>query len=60
MSAQEVAWFLLKQDMSHKSQEVVYVPTCYPEEWVRVRKTRAELEALPPGSTDVWKANLVQ
>ncbi|KAL3245910.1 hypothetical protein MRX96_058116 [Rhipicephalus microplus] len=60
MSAQEAAWFLLKQDMPHKSREVVYVPTCYPEERVRVRKTRAELEALPPGSTDVWKANLVQ
>ncbi|KAL3253179.1 hypothetical protein MRX96_054645 [Rhipicephalus microplus] len=60
MSAQEAAWFLLKQDMSHKSREVVYIPTCYPEERVRVRKTRAELEALPPGSTDVWKANLVQ
>ncbi|KAL3179531.1 hypothetical protein MRX96_037915 [Rhipicephalus microplus] len=58
MSAQEATWFLLKQDMSHKSREVVYVPTCYPEERVRVRKTRAELEALPPGSTDVWKANL--
>ncbi|KAL3184151.1 hypothetical protein MRX96_032438 [Rhipicephalus microplus] len=60
MSAQEVAWFLLKQEMSHKSREVVYVPTCYPEERVHVRKTRAELEALLPGSTDVWKANLVQ
>ncbi|KAL3189143.1 hypothetical protein MRX96_003278 [Rhipicephalus microplus] len=60
MSAQEAAWFLLKQDMSHKSREVVYVPTCYLEERVRVRKTRAELEALPPGSTDVWKVNLVQ
>ncbi|KAH8037776.1 hypothetical protein HPB51_017276 [Rhipicephalus microplus] len=60
MSAQEVAWFLLKQEMSHKSREVVYVPTCYPKERVHVRKTRAELEALLPGSTDVWKANLVQ
>ncbi|KAL3190108.1 hypothetical protein MRX96_020426 [Rhipicephalus microplus] len=60
MSAQEAACFLLKQDMSHKSREVVYVPTCYPEERVRVRKTRAELEALPLGSTDVWKANVVQ
>ncbi|KAL3219068.1 hypothetical protein MRX96_030697 [Rhipicephalus microplus] len=60
MPAQEAAWFRLKQDMSHKSWEVVYVPTCYPEERVRVRKTRAELEALLPGSTDVWKANLVQ
>ncbi|KAH8028478.1 hypothetical protein HPB51_017438 [Rhipicephalus microplus] len=50
----------IEADMSHKSREVVYVPTCCPEERVRVRKTRAELEALPPGSTDVWKANFVQ
>ncbi|KAL3222392.1 hypothetical protein MRX96_028415 [Rhipicephalus microplus] len=28
MSAQEATWFLLKQDMSHNSREVVYVPTC--------------------------------
>ncbi|KAL3213703.1 hypothetical protein MRX96_007722 [Rhipicephalus microplus] len=60
MSAQEAAWFLLKQHMSHKSRKVVYVPTCYSEEQVHVRKTRAELEALPPGSTDVWKTSLVQ
>ncbi|XP_077547716.1 uncharacterized protein LOC144159944 [Haemaphysalis longicornis] len=60
MSSQEAAWFLLRQDMSHKSREVVYVPTGFPEERVRVRKTREELDKLPPGSTDVWKLNLVQ
>ncbi|XP_077534692.1 uncharacterized protein LOC144146629 [Haemaphysalis longicornis] len=60
MSAQEAAWFLLRQDMSRKSRDVVYVPTCFPEERVRVRKTREEFDKLPPGSTDVWKLNVVQ
>ncbi|XP_077528146.1 uncharacterized protein LOC144139758 [Haemaphysalis longicornis] len=60
MSAQEAAWFLLRQDMSRKSRDVVYIPTCFPEERVRVRKTREELDGLPAGSTDVWKLNVVQ
>ncbi|KAL3182511.1 hypothetical protein MRX96_007194 [Rhipicephalus microplus] len=66
MSAQEAAWFLLKQDMSHKSREVVYVPTCYPEERVRVRKTRGRVGGAPSGlhrrleseprAKEMWKA----
>ncbi|XP_037568189.2 uncharacterized protein LOC119449071 [Dermacentor silvarum] len=60
MSAQEAAWFLLRQDMSHKSRDVVYIPTCFPEERVRVRKMREELYKLPAASTDVWKLNNVQ
>ncbi|KAH7981899.1 hypothetical protein HPB52_001747 [Rhipicephalus sanguineus] len=55
MSAQEAAWFLLGQEMSEKSREVVYIPTCYPEERVRVRKTNEELAKICASSTDVWK-----
>lgn len=60
MSAQEAAWFLLRQPMSEKSREVVYIPTCYPEERVRVRKTNEELANVSAASTDVWKLNIVQ
>ncbi|KAL3174689.1 hypothetical protein MRX96_011086 [Rhipicephalus microplus] len=60
MSAQEAAWFLLGQEMSEKSREVVYIPTCYPEERVRVRKTNEELANVGASSTDVWKLNIVQ
>lgn len=60
MSAQEAAWFLLRQEMSHKSRDVVYIPTCFPEERVRVRKTREEMDKIPAASTDVWKLNIVQ
>ncbi|KAL3208683.1 hypothetical protein MRX96_038863 [Rhipicephalus microplus] len=60
MSAQEAAWFLLGQEMSEKSREVVYIPTCYPEERVRVRKTNEELANVGVSSTDVWKLNIVQ
>ncbi|XP_077536008.1 uncharacterized protein LOC144148333 [Haemaphysalis longicornis] len=60
MSAQEAAWFLLGQEMSEKSREVVYIPTCYPEERVRVRKTNDELANIGASSADVWKLNIVQ
>ncbi|XP_077537575.1 uncharacterized protein LOC144149774 [Haemaphysalis longicornis] len=59
MSAQEAAWFLLRQDISEKSRAVIYIPTCFPEERVRVRKTNKELEHLPPSSTDVWRENVI-
>lgn len=60
MSAQEAAWFLLRQEMSVKSRDIVYIPTCYPEERVRVRKTNDELAMLSTSSTDVWKPNIIQ
>lgn len=60
MSAQEAAWFLLLQEMSQKSWDVLYIPTCFPEECVRVRKTKEELAKLSTSSTDVWKPNIVQ
>lgn len=60
MSAQEAAWYLLGQEMSEKSRDVVYVPTCYPEERVRVRKTKEQLVNAGAASTDVGKPNIVQ
>lgn len=59
MSAQEAAWCLLRQEMSQKSRDVVYIPTCFPEERVQVRKTK-ELAKLSASSTDVWKPNIGQ
>lgn len=32
MSAQEAAWFLLRQPMSKGSREVVYIPTQWPHQ----------------------------
>ncbi|KAH7949643.1 hypothetical protein HPB49_013204 [Dermacentor silvarum] len=59
MSAHEAAWFLLGQEMSEKSREVVHIPTCYPEERVPVRKTNEELAKIGASSTVVWKLNIV-
>ncbi|KAH7951784.1 hypothetical protein HPB52_012945 [Rhipicephalus sanguineus] len=55
MSAQEAAWFLLGQEMSEKSREIVYITTCYPEERVRVRKTNEELANIGASSTDRYE-----
>lgn len=62
MPAQEAAWFLLGQPMSEKSRSVAYIPTCFPEERTRVRKTQEQMAAenLSASSTDVWKLNKIQ
>ncbi|KAH7957013.1 hypothetical protein HPB52_014328 [Rhipicephalus sanguineus] len=60
MSVQEAAWFLLRQEMSEKSRDVVYVPTCYREERRSLRKTNDELAKLSASSTDVRKPNIIQ
>ena len=57
MSSQEAAWFLLRMPMSYCSVVVVYIPTCWPIERERIRKTRKELDELDDLSTDIWKEN---
>ncbi|KAL3238798.1 hypothetical protein MRX96_021828 [Rhipicephalus microplus] len=46
--------------MSRNSRDVVYIPTCFPEERARVGKSKEELAKLPASLTDVWRHNLVQ
>ncbi|CAG9828115.1 unnamed protein product [Diabrotica balteata] len=57
MTSQEAAWFLLREPMSKCSVTVDFIPTCWPEERERIRKTQKELEALDVESTDIWKEN---
>ncbi len=55
--SQEAAWFLLLEPMSQSSVKVVYIPTVWPIERQRIRKTQKELAKLDDNSTDVWKEN---
>lgn len=59
MSAQEAAWYLLRQAMSETSTAVIYIPTVWPIERERVRRSCKELDELGVGfdSTDIWKEN---
>ncbi len=57
MSSQEAAWFILRLSMSKSSVEVAYIPTCWPHERERIRKTAKELEQLPNDSIDFWRHN---
>ncbi|XP_049318190.1 uncharacterized protein LOC105232370 isoform X10 [Bactrocera dorsalis] len=57
MSAQEAAWYLLRQPMAKSSVVTVYIPTIYPTERHRIRKTMKELEALQDDCTNIWKEN---
>lgn len=62
MSAQEGAWTLLRQPMSHASREVTYIPTCWSYERQKSYKTKAQLDQsnVDLDSTDVWTKNVIQ
>lgn len=57
MPAQEAAWYLLREPMAKSSIATVYIPTIYPNERQRIRKTMKELNALDDDCTDIWKEN---
>jgi hypothetical protein len=62
MSAQEAAWYLLRQPMSYASRDVFYVPTVWPHERQKARKRleQMEEEGIEATSTDVWTTGPIQ
>ena len=62
ISAQEAAWYLLRQPMSYASRDVFYVPTVWPHERQKVRKRleQMEEEGIAATSTDVWTKGPIQ
>ncbi|XP_058811059.1 uncharacterized protein LOC131675952 [Topomyia yanbarensis] len=62
MSAQEAAWYLLRQPMSEASRKVDFLPTMWPHERIKSRKRAQQMdeEGLDEDSTDVWTLNIVQ
>nr|XP_029715803.1 uncharacterized protein LOC109402861 [Aedes albopictus] len=62
MSAQEAAWYLLRQPMSEASRKVEFIPTMWPHERIKSRKRTKQMdeEELEDDSTDVWTLNVIQ
>lgn len=62
ISAQEAAWFLLRQPMSEATRKVEFIPTMWPHERIQTRKRnkRMDQEGIDDDSTDVWTSNIVQ
>lgn len=62
ISSQEAAWYLLNLHMSEGSRKVEYVPTTWPHERQRVRKSKKQMddEELGTESTDIWKENVLE
>jgi hypothetical protein len=62
MSAQEAAWYLLRQPMSWASRETAKIPTMWPNERYRARKRKAtmDFENLSASSTDIWSKPVIQ
>lgn len=56
MSSQEAAWYLLQLGMSQSSRKVEIIPTVWPHERQKTRKTKAQMdkEELAGDSMDVW------
>ncbi|CAH0586945.1 unnamed protein product [Chrysodeixis includens] len=61
-TAQEAAWFLLKQPLSETSRKVTYIPTVWVSERQKSRKSRQQMdkEGIHSDSTDVWTKNVIQ
>ncbi|GBP71338.1 hypothetical protein EVAR_57722_1 [Eumeta japonica] len=57
ITSQEAAWYLLRVPMSKTSVNIVYIPTVWPIERQRIRKTMKELSELDDDCSDVWKEN---
>ncbi|CAF4915856.1 unnamed protein product [Pieris macdunnoughi] len=57
MTSQEAAWYLLREPLSKSSTVIVYIPTIWPVERHRIKKTMKELSELEDDSTDIWKEN---
>lgn len=62
MTSQEASWFLLRQNMSHFSRDVKYIPTGLPSERHKYRKTKKcmDAEGLADDSRDVWTFNIIE
>ena len=62
VSAQEGAWFLLRNPMSMASREIVAIPTMCPEGRIKGRKCKRTMdrENLPSNSTDIWTKSLIE
>lgn len=62
MSAQEAAWYLLRQPMSVFSRNVLYIPTCLPAKRYKLRKTKLEMDnqSIDDESTDIWRLNIIE
>lgn len=60
LTSQESAWYLLRQPMSQSSVQIVYIPTLWPTERERIRKTNAELDRdeIDGESCDIWRENV--
>ncbi|XP_055632950.1 uncharacterized protein LOC129773377 [Toxorhynchites rutilus septentrionalis] len=62
MSAQEAAWYMLRQPMSEASRKVEFIPTMWPHQRIKSRKRIKQMdeEGLENDSTDVWTLNIIQ
>ncbi|GFW63850.1 ATP-dependent DNA helicase [Trichonephila clavipes] len=57
ITSQEAAWYLLREPMSKSSIIIVYIPTVWPIERQRIKKTMKALSELDDDCTDIWKEN---
>ncbi|GFW22574.1 ATP-dependent DNA helicase [Trichonephila clavipes] len=59
ITSQEAAWYLLREPMSKCSTVVTTIPTMWPVDRQRIRKTQKALDEMGIGedSTNIWRDN---
>ncbi|XP_076545681.1 uncharacterized protein LOC143305536, partial [Osmia lignaria lignaria] len=62
MSSQEAAWYLLGLGMSRSSRDIKYIPTVWPEERTKTKRTRKQLEEENVADDDmnIWHECLIE
>ena len=58
-SAPEAAYYIMQIPFTYSSVEVVFIPTCPPEDRLHVLKSEQELSELPQDSREVLKSNKI-
>ena len=59
ITSQEAAWYLLREPMSKSSAIIVSIPTMWPDDRQKIKKTHKELNeiGIDDDSTNIWKDN---
>jgi len=60
LSVQEACYNILQLPITHCSEECVSIPTSPPSERVRLVKSKEDLEAVDPSSTDIFVEGLLE
>lgn len=62
MTVEEASWYLLRRPLSKSSWRIQNIPTTWPHERTKVKKSSQQMKAekLCDQSTNIWKKDLIK